>query len=442
MVVAECELNGTMLTVLDLAAVSSLAEFERTLSVAGPWVAGVDFPFGLPETFLSEQGWTTSWADYVRRVEAMSQVAFERLLTEYKAAKPQGRKEPLRETDRQARSQSPLKLFGVPVAKMFYAGAPRLLASGARIVPVHDGDAERVVVEAYPALVSRLIDGRPYKGRRSGEAASIQRSIREEMVAKLQAGIGEPFEFRVSTTPNMASALVADPQGDLIDSVLCAVQAAYAYARRDRDYGIPSRASRREGWIIASGSGEEAPTGKQQVLPDVGLILQALTFAAKKHRDQRRKDAAASPYINHPITLANILWHEGRVMDPAVIAAALLHDTIEDTETTFNELRGEFGEEIADVVVEVTDVKWLDKDLRKRLQVARAARASASAKLVKLADKIANLRDILASPPEDWSLERQQKYFDWAKEVVDKIRGTHEGLERRFDELYRLRPAD
>lgn len=129
-------------------------------------------------------------------------------------------------------------------------------------------------------------------------------------------------------------------------------------------------------------------------------------------------------------------------MDPAVIAAALLHDTIEDTETTFNELRGEFGEEIADVVVEVTDVKWLDKDLRKRLQVARAARASASAKLVKLADKIANLRDILASPPEDWSLERQQKYFDWAKEVVDKIRGTHEGLERRFDELYRLRPAD
>src|SRR3989304_1754655 len=104
-----------------------------------------------------------------------------------------------------------------------------------------------------------------------------------------------------------------------------------------------------------------------------GLILRAVAFAAHKHRDQRRKDKDASPYINHPIALATVLWEEGGVRDPMVIATALLHDTLEDTETAWQELRGEFGDEIADLVTEVTDVKWLGKDARKRLQVSRAA---------------------------------------------------------------------
>ncbi|MBM3357145.1 MAG: bifunctional (p)ppGpp synthetase/guanosine-3',5'-bis(diphosphate) 3'-pyrophosphohydrolase [Betaproteobacteria bacterium] len=172
----------------------------------------------------------------------------------------------------------------------------------------------------------------------------------------------------------------------------------------------------------------------------VSLILKALEFASHKHRYQRRKDKEASSYINHPIELANVLWHEGGVTDPVVIAAALLHDTIEDTETTWMELRGAFGDELADVVLEVTDVKWLRKNVRKRLQVARAAHASERARLVKLADKICNLRDVAARPPEGWPLERKQQYFDWAKEVVDRLRGTHPELERRFDEIYALKP--
>lgn len=172
-----------------------------------------------------------------------------------------------------------------------------------------------------------------------------------------------------------------------------------------------------------------------------GLILRALAFAAHKHRDQRRKDAAASPYINHPIQLANVLWLEGQVHDAVVIAAALLHDTIEDTETTEHELRGEFGDAVAHVVTEVTDVKWIDWRARKRLQVARAAAASHEARLVKLADKICNLRDLVAHPPKGWGLERRQRYFDWAKGVVDQLRGTLPVLERRFDEVYALRPV-
>jgi guanosine-3',5'-bis(diphosphate) 3'-pyrophosphohydrolase len=124
-----------------------------------------------------------------------------------------------------------------------------------------------------------------------------------------------------------------------------------------------------------------------------------------------------------------------------VIAAALLHDTIEDTDTTYLELRGQFGAKVANIVAEVSDTKWLDKANRKRLQIAKASKSSQGAKLVKLADKIANVRDVIGSPPADWSIERKQNYFDWAREVIDQVRGTNPKLERKFDSLYRKRPS-
>jgi guanosine-3',5'-bis(diphosphate) 3'-pyrophosphohydrolase len=172
----------------------------------------------------------------------------------------------------------------------------------------------------------------------------------------------------------------------------------------------------------------------------VPKILEAAAFAAHKHRDQRRKDPAASPYINHPIALANILANEGGVLDATVIVAALLHDTIEDTETTAAELRQLFGEEVADVVMEVTDDKSLSKAERKRLQIEHAAHISERAKLVKMADKIANLRDIAASPPKDWTLARRREYFDWAKQVVDGLGDVSPTLRLAFDAAYRRKP--
>ncbi len=173
---------------------------------------------------------------------------------------------------------------------------------------------------------------------------------------------------------------------------------------------------------------------------DTGLILRAAQFAAMKHRNQRRKDKEATPYINHPLALANVLWHEGRITDARIIAAALLHDTVEDTRTTRAELARAFGKSIASVVAEVTDNKWLDKKTRKRLQVEHAPHLSPSARLVKLADKICNLRDLAASPPADWSLARKREYFDWAKQVVDGLRGENRRLERLFDRAWRARP--
>jgi guanosine-3',5'-bis(diphosphate) 3'-pyrophosphohydrolase len=178
-----------------------------------------------------------------------------------------------------------------------------------------------------------------------------------------------------------------------------------------------------------------------KIKDELGLVLRAVQFAAHKHTDQRRKDARAKPYINHPIALAEVLHTDGSVRDATVIAAALLHDTIEDTETSYDELRGLFGAGVADTVVELTDTKFLGRETRKRLQVAKAGKSSLAAKQVKIADKICNLRDILASPPAGWSLKRRQVYFDWAKEVVDQARGVNPRLERMFDRLYRQRPV-
>jgi guanosine-3',5'-bis(diphosphate) 3'-pyrophosphohydrolase len=173
---------------------------------------------------------------------------------------------------------------------------------------------------------------------------------------------------------------------------------------------------------------------------DLALLLRALAFAAHKHRDQRRKDAEASPYINHPIALAEVLTAEGGVTDIEVLAAALLHDTIEDTATTPQELREQFGERIAGMVEEVTDDKTLEKPERKRLQIEHAAGLSDGAKLVKLADKICNLRDVAERPPAKWDLARRREYFEWAKRVIDRLRGAHPGLEAAFDQAYRRKP--
>ncbi|MDD5248356.1 MAG: HD domain-containing protein [Rhodocyclaceae bacterium] len=170
---------------------------------------------------------------------------------------------------------------------------------------------------------------------------------------------------------------------------------------------------------------------------DLCTVLRATQFAAAKHKMQRRCDADATPYINHPISLADLLVNEAMVEDPVVICAALLHDTVEDTETTFEELAIVFGHEVAMIVLEVSDDKTLAKAERKRLQIEHAPTISPRAKLVKLADKICNLRDIERMPPVGWSAQRKDEYFAWAVQVVAGLRGTHAGLEEIFDAIVR-----
>lgn len=170
------------------------------------------------------------------------------------------------------------------------------------------------------------------------------------------------------------------------------------------------------------------------IMTELGQLLRAVLFSAHKHRGQRRKDEDASPYINHPIEVAELIANVGGVSDLPTLMAAILHDTVEDTGSTFSELEEVFGRKVRLLVEEVTDEKGLPKDERKRLQITHARQLSEGAKKIKIADKICNVRDVTYNPPPKWPLERRREYLQWAAKVVEGCRGSNANLERRFDE--------
>jgi len=165
------------------------------------------------------------------------------------------------------------------------------------------------------------------------------------------------------------------------------------------------------------------------------LILKAAHFAAKKHRDQRRKDKHASPYIIHPISVALAIAQIGRVDDPEILAAALLHDTLEDTKTEPEDLEAEFGKKVCEYVLDVSDDKTLPKDERKRRQIEHAKKISKGAALIKLGDKISNVTDVINNPPEDWDINRRKEYLDWAEKVIENCPKVNDRMENKFQEI-------
>lgn len=172
-------------------------------------------------------------------------------------------------------------------------------------------------------------------------------------------------------------------------------------------------------------------TGNATIVID--KLLEAISFAAIKHKDQRRKGANAEPYINHPLAVAKLLTDVAIVYDIDILQAAILHDTIEDTETTKEELFTKFGKEVTDYVIEMTDDKSLPKAERKRLQVVNAPHKSKGAKLIKLCDKICNVTDVMKDPPIHWSLERRKEYYEWAEEVVKALECENSVLVQLFE---------
>lgn len=154
-----------------------------------------------------------------------------------------------------------------------------------------------------------------------------------------------------------------------------------------------------------------------------------------KHRAQRRKNRDASPYINHPLEVAHYLATIGGVEDEEILIAALLHDTIEDTETTREEIAEKFGERVAGLVMECTDDKNLPKLERKRLQIVNAPKKSDGAKQIKICDKMANLTSILADPPANWTTKRKREYFEWAQQVFSGLAGVNEKLDQKLNAL-------
>jgi len=167
----------------------------------------------------------------------------------------------------------------------------------------------------------------------------------------------------------------------------------------------------------------------------IPALMEATLFAADKHRGQKRKDAGGTPYINHPIMVVSLMAGIGEITDIELLQAGMLHDTVEDTDTSPEEIEARFGCAVRSLVMEVTDDKSLDKQERKRLQIEHAPHLSPQAKAIKIADKIANLTDLLNSPPATWPEERMWQYVAWSRQVVDGCRGHNPLLEARYDEM-------
>ncbi len=170
---------------------------------------------------------------------------------------------------------------------------------------------------------------------------------------------------------------------------------------------------------------------------DISLLLKAVNFSAEKHKSQRRKGAEGSPYINHPIAVAETLWTVGGVRDVSIIVAAILHDTVEDTKTTIGEIEEHFGSVVRSLVQEVTDDKSLPKPERKRLQIEHAPHLSIGAQQIKLADKISNIQGVAYAPPTHWPHQRRVDYLSWADNVVSGLRGCSKQMDELYDETMR-----
>jgi (p)ppGpp synthase/HD superfamily hydrolase len=166
----------------------------------------------------------------------------------------------------------------------------------------------------------------------------------------------------------------------------------------------------------------------------VALVAKAADFAARRHSGQRRKGRAAEPYLNHLAEVALLLAEATEGSNAPLVAAGWLHDAVEDTPTSREEIAETFGGIVADLVAEVTDDKSLPKAVRKQRQVDGAPHKTPAAKALKVADKISNLRSLIVSPPDDWERARLLEYVDWAEKVAAGCRGANPSLDRLFDE--------
>lgn len=225
----------------------SFAEFEAALTAPGPWVAGIDFPFGQARRFIENIGWPPSWPDYVGRVASLDRSGFRKVLEDYKRCRAPGDKHHRRSCDAVSRSQSPQTLYGTPVGLMFFEGAPRLLGAGVHLPYHHDGDASRVVLEAYPGIAARrLIGDRSYKSDTRSKQTKERREARMDIWRKLTGAEGrKTYGFGVDAPSRLAD----DPGADDLDALLCAVQAAWGWRRRSSEFGAPQDLDRLEGWI-------------------------------------------------------------------------------------------------------------------------------------------------------------------------------------------------
>lgn len=224
----------------------SFEPFEQLLQTEGPWIASIDFPFGFGRRFIETAGWPEQWENYVSQLSGMTRDEYRAFLDEYRKHREVGDKEHRRKVDELAGGVSPQKLYGVPVSLMLYEGSPRILKSGATIVPFIQRDPNRIIVEGYPGVLARSIIGRtPYK-----DGSESDRSARYLARKRILAGLtSEEFHCATGIKVQASTSVCDDPQGDDLDALLCAVQAAWAWDHRNDGYGVPPNVDLLEGWI-------------------------------------------------------------------------------------------------------------------------------------------------------------------------------------------------
>lgn len=258
---AMCRLESGVLHLDGLCAFDVMDSFRNFLHMEGPWVAGMDFPFGLPREFLEPLNWRAEWCSYVARAASMRRGEFKELARAVSRDATAGRRYLKRRTDRLAGARSPMNVVQPPVGLMFHAGAPALLSSGVSVLPVREGCGERLVFEAYPRLVvEALIGRRSYKDEKSDDSGRARREARSQLLDALSGeAVAEHYGLGVSGLDGLRGELLDDLSGDRVDALMCSVQAAWAWQRRDRGYGFPDDVDAVEGWIADPATSSSLP---------------------------------------------------------------------------------------------------------------------------------------------------------------------------------------
>ena len=259
-----CRIDGFVMRAKTLQEWPRFEDFEAALARPSPWIAGIDFPFGQSRRFIETIGWPADWAGYVRHAHSLGRSGFRRALDDYRNPRPDGDKEHRRRTDIPAGSISPQKLYGVPVALMFFEGAPRLIEAGVTIPHLQEGDPARVVIEAYPGILARtIIDRRSYKQDTKKKQTSDQRAARLQLLGALRDGEARArYGFGIEAS----DALCDDPGGDHLDALLCAIQAAWAWQNQENGFGAPASLDPLEGWIADPVLSDEARSTRERRL--------------------------------------------------------------------------------------------------------------------------------------------------------------------------------
>ena len=251
--VAHGALLGDQLEVTAIDNLGSFGEFDALLQTPGPWVAGFDFPFGMPRELVATLAWPLDWPGMVRHVEALGKDAFKAALNAVRESRPMGSRYIARRGDGPAGASSPMKLVNPPVGLMFFEGAPRLLTAGVSVVPCAPSTDARIALEAYPGCLARKITRASYKKDGNEGARPDRHEARVEILSAVMAAHASvaPLELRLPAP--LQARCIEDGSGDTLDAVLCAAQAAMAClhgAQSGRgDFGIPIEADPLEGWI-------------------------------------------------------------------------------------------------------------------------------------------------------------------------------------------------